>query len=81
MERVGHDHSVQVLQVQRVGEVRHADIESALNALERARVIYGSDVGFGAEQVGERQRECTFARAEVGPTASPLPNPFLNQRD
>ena len=47
-----------------------------------ARVlIYGGDVSFGAEQVGERQCECAFARAEIGPTASPLPNPLLNQRD
>ena len=81
MQRVRHQHAIEVVQLQRAREVRDSDLESALNALERARVlIYGGDVSFGAEQVGESQGERAFAGTEVGPTASPLPDPFLNQR-
>src|SRR5205807_9271544 len=78
---VRHQHAVEVAQSERAREVRDADLESTFNRVEGARVlIYGGDVRLRAEELGKGEGERAFARAEVGPTASPLPYAVLNQR-
>jgi len=80
VHRVRHDDPVERRQLQRACEVRTLHVERDLGEPllhrtlldpKRARVrIHRMDVSPGPEELRERQRERSFAGAEIGPCAS-----------
>ena len=77
MEGVRHHDPVERIEIECAGEIGSVVVDASAGKLPSHRFLVGPqspgvpvdcvDLSAGAEEVGERERECAAARAEVGP--------------
>jgi hypothetical protein len=80
MQRVGHQHAVEVMKVKRSREVRDSYVESAFQTAYRTSVFVDrGDVRIRPNKLRERESEGTGPCTKVGPATPRIGDSISNQ--